>query len=270
VGWLFVLGSGGNYTHASRHVVTLLDAVVECRRCVIDDFRNAKIYIIKTSDPGHWTTPSDFYNTLTQYLSDAGYSWILLDDYDKIWNTLWSDNPPRNIVIINTHGEGQPVPTQYGLIYDTSTGDFTPDYKDVAKNYYRDLATRVKDYNWLLIEPIGYTYFNAMQNRHDTAEKGAIGSAGINSFLSVINVSTDCWGYRLSTSPTPVVHCCALKYLWNSSWGSISVSAVRYFRLNSSLVPITNIWQMFHKRFGQVYVAGAIGIGVPEGSKLFY
>jgi len=269
VGWLFILGSGSNYEHASRHIVTLLEAVWRGKRSPIREFVGAPIYVIQTSDPGHWTNPQAFFETLSSYLSDAGIPFTKLDTYDKIWNTLWSDNPPTNIIIINTHGEGQPIPTQYGLIYDTSAGDFAPDYKTVAQNYYKDLAARVRDYNWLLIEPIGYTFFNAQQNGHCTCEKGAIGTAGLNSFLSVINVSTDCWGERQSASPTPVVHCCALKYLWRSSWGSISASAVRFFRLTSSLVPITNIWQIFHKRLMQVYVSGAIGLGVPDGARLF-
>ena len=269
MGWLFILGFDTYYDLASKHIVTLLEAVWKGKRTPIKDFIRSTVYIIQTSDPGHWTDPSSFFNTLSSYLNNVGIPFIKLDNYDKIWNTLWSDNPPRNIIIINTHGEGQPIPPQYGLIYDPDAGDFTSDYKTVACNYYKDLAIRVRDYNWLVIEPVGYTYYNAMQYGHNTAEKEAIGPDGLNSFLSVINASTDCWGFRLSTSPTPVVSCCALSYLWRSSWGNIESSPARFFRLTDSVRPITNIWQFFHKKLGLVYANGAIGIGVSEGSRLF-
>lgn len=261
MGWLFILGSGSDYTHASRHVVTLLEAVWKGKRTPIKRYINAPIYIIQTDDPGHWTSPPDFFNTLSQYLNDAGIPFTKLGTYDDIWNTLWSDPPPENIIIINTHGEGQPIPPQYGLIYDTSTDSFTSDYKTVAYNYYKDLGTRIRDYGWLVIEPIGYTFFNAMQYGHDTAEAGALGEAGLNNCLSVIGLSTNCWSHPIQEAKP----CCALLYLWNPSWGSISVSGVRYPK------PVGNFsyWQFGRKKRWLDYCAGAIAFGEREGLRLF-
>lgn len=260
MGFIFILGSDGDYTHASRHVVTLLRAVWKGLACQTYRYVGKPIYIISTSDPGHWTTPSSFLSTLRSYLDADGIPYTVLDTYDKIYNTLWS-NPPRDVIIINTHGEGQPIPPQLYVIYDVNAGAFLSNYKDLAYQYYTDLGAMVRDKGWLVIEPIGYVYYNAMQYGHNTAEVGALGSTGLNKFLSAVDLSTDCWGYTAYN----VIDCCALRKLWSGGWGSITRRVVRFVKPVGSFSP----WQYNFLGGSLVYMSGAIAVGEPSGTLLY-
>jgi len=268
MGWLVVLGFGGDYTLASRHIVTILEAVWRAKRSSYGSkYAGRPIYIIcNPDDPGHWTNPTAFRDTLTQYLDRYGFPYTVLDTYDKIYNTIF-ENPPSRAIFINTHGEGHPIPPQFGTIYDTSINDFTSDYKTVAKNYYKELASRAIQYEWVLIEPIGYAFFNAMQHGHDTAEKGAIGGDGLNSFLSVIGKTTDCF----SGGGTLVCLSCALRFLWRyDEWGDVKVSIVRQFNVRTLGWDIVTPWFQVAKRsLFPNYVAGAIALEEPEGAVLW-
>jgi len=260
MGFLFILGSDGNYDHASRHVAALLRAVWKGLSCATSKYVGSPVYIISTSDPGHWTTPSSFLSTLKSYLDAEGVSYTVLDTYDKIYSTLWVSQP-SNAIIINTHGEGHPIPPQKYVIYDTTSNSFVSNYVDLAKQYYADLGAMIRDKGWLVIEPIGYAYYNAMQYGHCTCEKGAIGTSGLNSLLSAVGLSSDCWG----STAYNVIHSCALRRTWKSEWGSITYRVVRFVKPVGSFSP----WQYNFRGGSLVYMAGAVAMGEPPGALLF-
>ena len=80
-------------------------------------------------------------------------------------------NPPRNAILINTHGEIMPVPR--GRKW---------------RNFYTDIGGAVRDDGWILVNVGGYPfyYWRSIQQRH------CIGPDGLNAFLSQGNMSADC------------------------------------------------------------------------------
>jgi len=261
MGYLFCLGAGGGtYDHASRHIIALLRAVWKGRSCGCREYIGKPIYLLCTSDVGHWTTPSDFLTVLSSYLNGDGIPYTVLDTYDKIYNTLWV-SPPERAIIINLHGEGHPIPPQLYDIWDETAGTFVSNYKDLCASYYNDLGVNIRDHGWLVIEPIGYTYYNAMQSGHDTAEVGALGANSINNCVGVVGLSTNCWGSKAYD----VRDCCALKHNWSSEWGAISRSVVRF----ASPAGEFNYWQFNFNGLNREHSAGAFPFNEPSGHRLF-
>jgi len=261
LGYLFILGAGGGtYEHSSRHIIALLRAIWKCRSCGTREYIGKPIYILCTPDPGHWTDPSTFLTTLSSYLNAEGIPYTVLDTYDKIYNTLWVALPERAI-IINLHGEGHPIPPQLYDIWDEVAGTFVANYKDLCASYYSDLGIRIRDYGWLVIEPIGYVYFNAMQSGHCTHVVEALGATSINNCLGVVGLSTNCWG----TTAYDVRNCCALKRNWNPAWGAISRSVVRFPKPAGEF----NYWQFNFLRLERKHSAGAFPFAEPTGHRLF-
>jgi len=262
MGYLFCLGAGGGtYPHSSRHIIALLRAVWKSFSCGLREYIRRPVYLLCTTDPGHWTDPSAFLATLSAYLDEAGILYTVLDTYDKIYNTLWTATPPERAIIINLHGEGQPIPPQLYDIWDEVAGTFVANYRDLCASYYSDLGARIRDYGWLVIEPIGYTYYNAMQSGHCTCEIGALGAGSINNCVGVVGLSTDCWGSRAYD----VRDCCALKRCWNPAWGAISRSVSRFPRPAGDF----NYWQFNFKNLTREHSAGAFPFYEPTGYRLF-
>ena len=263
MGWLFILGGGsGAYEHASRHVTALLRAVWKGLYCHDRRYIGRPIYLIATDDPGHWTNPKDFLNVITQYLDEEHIDYRVLETYDDIMNHLWTDPPPKNIIVINLHGEAPPIPPQKYVIYDPDIGDFVEDYKDKAKQYFKEIGLAIRDYGWLVIEPIGYPFYNASQYGHETAEKSPIGAEGVNTVLSVEGLYTNCW------SPRKVDFCvnmCACQRCWRRDWGGISIKFTRPFS------PVGNVsyWQRAYYGGRVIKATGAIALGEPKGRLLF-
>jgi len=249
------------YDHASRHIVTLLRAAWRGLSCGLREYIGRPVYLLCTPDPGHWTTPSDFLTVLSSYLDGEGIPYTVLDTYDKIYSALWTATPPERAIIVNLHGEGQPVPPQLYDIWDEVAGTFVANYKDLCASYYSDLGVRIRDYGWLVIESIGYTFFNVMQSGHCTCEVGALGSGSINNCLGVVGLSTDCWGKVVYD----MRDCCSLKRLWNPAWGAISRSAIRY----PKPVGDFNYWQLNFRHLAREHSPGAIPFYEPTGVRLF-
>jgi len=266
LGYLFILGgAGGAYHHASRHITTLLEAVWKGRRTSQTKYVGKPIYLIETEtvelDLGHWTDPSSFYDVLASYLTDAGIKFEKLGSYDDLMGKIWTSPPPENIILINLHGEGHPIPPALYDIWDEVAGTFVADYKDLCASYYSDLGVRIRDYGWLVIESIGYAYYNAMQSGHCTCEVKPLGSGSVNNCLGVVGLSTDCWG----DTAYDVRDCCALKLLWNPAWGAISRSVARFPKPAGDF----NYWQFNFRYLTREHSAGAFPFAEPAGGRLF-
>jgi hypothetical protein len=80
-------------------------------------------------------------------------------------------NPPRNVILVNTHGEIMPVPRGRNW-----------------RSFYSDMAKAVKSNGWILVNVGGYPFFyeRSIQLRHQ------VGPDGLNTFLSAGNVSANC------------------------------------------------------------------------------
>jgi hypothetical protein len=154
-----------------------------------------KIYVLCVDgEVGHWTCPYGVRDSIKYWLDQFGIPYTVVNSMDKWWNLL--TNPEENVAFVNCHGEGVPVPPQYGWIYNSTDG-WNANYKSVAYNFYVDLLTTIKDNRWLWIEPIGYTWYNAFQNGVCTCQKGALGAYSVdNAFKNVFGFGCNCWGYR--------------------------------------------------------------------------
>ena len=108
---------------------------------------------------------------------------------------------------------------------------WNPDYKTVCYNFYVDLLTTIRDYRWVWIEPIGYTWFNATQNGMCTCQKGALGGTSINNaFNTVLGYSINCMGDRRYRETE------LLKNLYSYAYGETvgSFNMPRGFRIGAS------------------------------------
>lgn len=157
-----------------------------------------KVYILCIpTDPGHWTCPIGVRDSIRYWLDSWGISYTIIDNYTT-WYNLSIASPEYDILVINTHGEGVPVPPDYGWVYDAVNG-WNSNYKTVCYNFYTDLLTTIKNYRWLYIEPIGYPWYNAFQNGQCThlGPNGALGSQSIsNSCKTVLGYNINCFGNR--------------------------------------------------------------------------
>lgn len=157
-----------------------------------------KIYILCVDgEVGHWTCPYGVRDSIKYWLNKFNIPYTIINSMEMWWNIL--TNPEKNVAFVNCHGEGVPVPPQYGWIYNSTDG-WNPDYKLVAYDFYVYLLTVIKDNQWLWVEPIGYTWYNAFQNGICTCYKGALGSHSLaNAFKNVFGFGISCWGYRIYT-----------------------------------------------------------------------
>jgi hypothetical protein len=104
-------------------------------------------------------------NTAQRY----GFTTHVLSSYTSVSTLL--KNPPKNIIIVNAHGEIMPVPR--GRKW---------------RNYYAELAKVVNENGWILVNIGGYPfyYFRDTQPQHCAAMDG------LNTFLSVNSMTGDC------------------------------------------------------------------------------
>ena len=156
-----------------------------------------KVYILCVDgEVGHWTCPYGVRDSVKYWLEKWGIPYEVIDTHDKWYNILTSGE--KDLLIINTHGEAVPIPPQYAVIYDPSSG-WVSNYKDVCKQFYIDLLKTIDSGRWVWIEPIGYTWYNAVQNGKCTCQgpDGALGSGMIDTaFKSVWGYGINCWGHR--------------------------------------------------------------------------
>lgn len=81
------------------------------------------------------------------------------------------NNPPENVIVINTHGEVMPM--------STSWSDWT--------TYFTKLGNNVKDHAWIFVSVLGYPLFYYDQG------SGMVCVWGVNTFLSVVpGLSVEC------------------------------------------------------------------------------
>jgi len=257
MGYLFILGSGGQLDHCGRHLVTLLNAVWRCRSCGSRKYIGRPIYLIHTGDVGHWTDPPTFYSTLASYLDAEGILYRKLATYDDLMSYLWTTPPPENIIVVNCHGEGHPIPDALYDLWDEATGTWFPDADANIESYYKNLGNRIYYNGWLVIELVGYVFYRALQ----AGQNKYVGTKGVNLVLTPTGLTTDLWGY----TAYDVRDCCALKRNWNPTWGAISKIVTRFVRPVGEF----NFWQFNLRYLERRHSAGAIPFNEPVGHRLF-
>jgi len=126
---------------------------------------------------GSWVDPPTFYQGCMDALSQASDITLTristLSDLDNLVR-----NPPEGAVVINCHGELVPRPATW------------PNWQ----SYFLAIAENVKDKGWIFATANGYPlYYTQLE---------AVGTAGLNAFLSSVGASADAQG-RTAHTPTP-------------------------------------------------------------------
>jgi len=129
------------------------------------------VYVINIRNiPSHFVDNNRVVQTaISNFIARRGLNFHAITSYRALIGLL--QNPPRNIIIINTHGEIMPVPTGRNW-----------------SNYYRTFGNVVKDNGWIFVNVGGYPFFYT----RNTNPRNEAGPDGLNTFLSVVQMSGAC------------------------------------------------------------------------------
>ncbi len=126
-----------------------------------------EVYLIDINGVGTWWSYVDSTSIAqaAKALFEAnGYRVEIVNDLVSL--NFLVNNPPDNVIVINTHGEIMPMPPSWPN-WDT---------------YFVKLGNNVKDHGWIFVSTVGYPFFYYDQG----SGMVAVGGSGVNTFLSVV------------------------------------------------------------------------------------
>jgi len=133
--------------------------------------RWASVYILNIQN-----LPCSFVNSkatlqtaITNIAQRCGLTVNTLTSYASV-NALLR-NPPKNIIIVNTHGEIMPVPRGRNWRF-----------------FYREFGSVLNENGWIFVNIGGYPFFYVK----DTQPRHTVAADGLNAFLSTNNILGDC------------------------------------------------------------------------------
>ena len=155
-----------NRTRAQRSLEAIKQALMDLDSGFASVWQD--VYIINIRNiPSHFVhNKAILQRAITNAAQQHGLTVNTISSYARMRTML--QNPPRQAIVANVHGEIMPVPRGRNW-----------------RNFYIDLGRAVKDHCWIFINIGGYPFWYERQGH-------AIGGNGLNAFLSVSNINADC------------------------------------------------------------------------------
>jgi hypothetical protein len=126
-----------------------------------------KAYIIDINGVGTWWNYVDSTHIAqaAKTLFEAnGFEVEIVSDFTRLDSLV--NNPPDNVIVINTHGEIMPM---------------SPSWPYWA-TYFTRLGNNVKNHGWIFVSTLGYPFYYYDQG----SGRVGVGGSGVNTFLSVV------------------------------------------------------------------------------------
>jgi len=166
---LTVRGSASNYEKPPRRwaeTVTYYLSPKNISFKVLPEPINMTCYIIACDDaPGWWITgytPSTMAQSLYQYLEPYFTRVVIVTSTDMLYQELFNPRP-KNVTIVNCHGEVIPIPRQY-------VSGAPPSGSPQWIKYLRHIREGIIQDGWIWISIVGYPFYY-VSNRAYTSWK---------------------------------------------------------------------------------------------------
>jgi len=155
-----------NQSRAQRSLEAIRQALGDLDSGFASVWQNLYIINIRNIPASFISNKVNLQTCITNFAQQHGLTVNQISSYSRMKSML--QNPPKQVIVVNTHGEIMPVPRGRNW-----------------RNFYKLLGKTVKDYGWIFINIGGYPLYYERPG-HDV--KGD----GLNAFLSVNNVTADC------------------------------------------------------------------------------